>query len=100
MHCCIINRQNVVIKIPHKALEGIRTAKIIEGKTNKIPHKALEGISTAKISNIYINNSIRSDLPNIKLKICEQKRTQYFVSLIFFFFFAHIQNGQYYQRNI
>ena len=80
-------------------MEGIRTAKIIEGKTNKIPHKALEGIFTAKISNIYINNSIRSDLPKIKLKICEQKSTPYFVSL-FFFFFAHIQNGQYYQRNI
>ena len=40
-------------KTPHKALEGIRTAKIIEGKTNKIPYKALEGIRTAKISNIY-----------------------------------------------
>ena len=38
---CIINRQNVVIKIPYKALEGIRTAEIIEGKTNKIPHKTL-----------------------------------------------------------
>ena len=59
---CIINRQNVVIKIPHKALEGIRTAKIIEGKTNKIPHKALEGIRTAKISNMHINNSIRSGI--------------------------------------
>ena len=59
---CIINRQNVVIKIPYKALEGIRTAKIIEGKTNKIPHKTLEGIFTAKISNIYINNLIRSDI--------------------------------------
>ena len=41
---CIINRQNVVIKIFYKALEGIRTAKIIEGKTSKIPHKTLEGI--------------------------------------------------------
>ena len=51
---CIINRQNVVIKIPHKALEGIRTSKIIDGKTNKIPHKTLEGIFTAEISNIYI----------------------------------------------
>ena len=49
---CIINRQNVTIKIPHKTLEGIRTAKIIEGKTNKIPHKTLEGIRTAKLSNI------------------------------------------------
>ena len=56
---CIINRQNVVIKISHKALEGIRTAKIIESKTNKIPHKTLEGIFTAKVSNIHINNSIR-----------------------------------------
>ena len=36
-----------------KTLERIRTAKIIEGKTNKIPYKALEGIRTAKISNIY-----------------------------------------------
>ena len=59
---CIINRQNVVIKIPHRALEGIRAAKIIEGKTNKIPHKTLEGIFAAKISNIYINNSNRSDI--------------------------------------
>ena len=50
---CTINCQSVVIKIPHKALEGIRTAKIIEGKTNKIRYKALEGIRTAKISNIY-----------------------------------------------
>ena len=48
---CIINRQNVVIKIPHKTLERIRTAKIIEDKTNKILHKALERIRTAKISN-------------------------------------------------
>ena len=40
---CIINRQNVVIKIPHKAVEGIRAAKIIDSKTNKIPHKTLEG---------------------------------------------------------
>ena len=40
-------------KIPHKTLEGIRTAKIIEGKTNKIPHKTLEGICTAKILNIF-----------------------------------------------
>ena len=59
---CIINRQNVVIKIPHKGLERIRAAKIIEGKTNKIPHKTLEGIFAAKISNIYINNSNRSDI--------------------------------------
>ena len=44
----------VKIKTQHKTLEGIRTAKIIEGKTNKIPHKTLEGIRTAKISNIYI----------------------------------------------
>ena len=43
-----------MIKTQHKALEGTRTAKIIEGKTNKIPHKTLEGIHTAKISNIYI----------------------------------------------
>ena len=39
----------VTIKTQHKTLEGIRTAKIIEVKTNKIPHKTLEGISTAKI---------------------------------------------------
>ena len=44
----------VTIKTQHKTLEGIRTAKIIEGKTNKIPHKTLEGIRTAKILNIYI----------------------------------------------
>ena len=39
----------VTIKTYHKALERIPTAKIIEGKTNKIPHKALEGIRAAKI---------------------------------------------------
>ena len=43
----------VTIKTQHKTLEGIRTAKIIEGKTNKIPHKTLEGICTAKILNIF-----------------------------------------------
>ena len=51
---CIINRQNVVIKIPHKAVEGIRAAKIIDSKTNEIPHKTLEGTFTAKISNTCI----------------------------------------------
>ena len=51
---CIINCQNVVIKI--------HTTKIIEVKTNKIPHKTLEGISTAKILNTQINNSIRSHI--------------------------------------
>ena len=51
---CIINCQNIVIKI--------HTTKIIEGKTNKILHKTLEGILTAKILNIQINNSIRSDI--------------------------------------
>ena len=65
----------VIIKTQHKALEGIRTAKITEGRTNKIPHNALEGIRTAKILNTYINNSIRSDLTNIKLKTCEQKKS-------------------------
>ena len=45
---CIINRQNVAIKIPHKTLEGISTAKIIDGKINEIPHKTLEGTFTAK----------------------------------------------------
>ena len=40
----------VTIKTQHKTLEGIGTAKIIEGKTNKIPHTTLEGIRTAKIS--------------------------------------------------
>ena len=39
---CIINCQNVVIKI--------YMTKIIEGKTNKILHKTLEGIRTTKIS--------------------------------------------------
>ena len=51
---CIINCQNVVIKI--------HTTKLIEVKTNKILHKILEGILTAKILNIQINNSIRSDI--------------------------------------
>ena len=39
---CIINCQNVVIKI--------HTTKLIEGKTNKTLHKTLERISVAKIS--------------------------------------------------
>ena len=51
---CIINCQNVVMRI--------HTTKIIEGKTNKILYKTLEGILTAKILNIKINNSIRSDI--------------------------------------
>ena len=55
----------VTIKTQHKTLEGIRTAKIIEGKTNKIPHKALEGIRTAKILNIFNIYSI-SDIKNKK----------------------------------
>ena len=51
---CIINCQNVAIKI--------HTTKTIEGKTNKLLQKTLEGILTAKILNIQINNSIRSDI--------------------------------------
>ena len=42
--------KTVAIKTQHKTLERIRTAKIIEGKTNKIPHKTLERIRTAKVS--------------------------------------------------
>ena len=53
----------VTIKTQHKTLEGIRTAKIIEGKTNKIPHKTLEGIRTAKILNIFNIYSI-NDIKN------------------------------------
>ena len=55
---CIINCQNVVIKI--------HTAKIIEGKTNKIPHKTSEEIRTAKILNIFNIYSI-NDIKNKKL---------------------------------
>ena len=40
-------------KIPYKTLQGIRTAKIIEGKANKVPHKTLDGIRTAKMLNIF-----------------------------------------------
>ena len=53
----------VTIKTQHKTLEGIRTAKVIEGKTYKIPHKVLEGIHTAKILNtfnIYSNNDVKN----------------------------------------
>ena len=50
----------VTIKTQHKTLEGIRTAKIIEGKTNKIPHKTLEGICTAKILNMFNINDIKN----------------------------------------
>ena len=46
-------------------MEGIRTAKIIEGKTNKIPHKTLKGIRTAKILNIFNIYSI-NDIKNKK----------------------------------
>ena len=56
----------VTIKTQHKTLEGIRTAKIIEGKTNKIPHKTLEGIRTAKILNIFNIYSI-IDIKNKKI---------------------------------
>ena len=56
----------IKLKIQHLTLEGIRTAKIIEGKTNKIPHKALEGILTAKILNIFNRYSI-NDIKNEKL---------------------------------
>ena len=49
-----------------KTLERIRTAKIIEGKTNKIPHKTLEGIRTAKILNIFNIYSI-IDIKNKKI---------------------------------
>ena len=63
----------VTIKTQHKTLEGIRTAKIIEGKTNKIPHKALEGIRTAKILNIFNIYSIN----NIK------KQKKYFFSCVY-----------------
>ena len=45
--------KTIKIKTQHKTLEGIRTAKIIEAKTNKISHEALEGICTAKILNIF-----------------------------------------------
>ena len=40
----------VTIETQHKTLEGIRTAKIVEGKTNEKPHKTLGGIRTGKIS--------------------------------------------------
>ena len=56
----------VTIKTQHKTLEGIRTAKIIEGKTNKIPHKTLEGIHTAKILNKFNIYSI-NDIKNKKI---------------------------------
>ena len=47
-------------------MEGIRTAKIIEGKTNKIPDKTLEGTRTAKILNIFNICSI-NDIKNKKI---------------------------------
>ena len=53
----------IKIKTQHKTLAGIRTSKIIEGKTNKIPHKTLEGIRAAKILyifNIYDINDIKN----------------------------------------
>ena len=56
-------------KITHKTLEGIRTAKIIESKTNKIPHKTLEGICTAKILNMFNIYSI-NDIKNKKIFSC------------------------------
>ena len=56
----------IKIKTQHNTLEGIRTAKRIEGKTNKIPHKALEGICTAKMLNIFNIYSI-NDIKNKKI---------------------------------
>ena len=56
----------IKIKTQHKTLEGIRTAKIVEGKTNEIPHKNLEGICTAKILNIFNIYSI-NDIKNKKI---------------------------------
>ena len=44
-------------------MEGIRTVNIIEDKKNKIPHKTLEGIRAAKmlnIFNIYSINNIKN----------------------------------------
>ena len=58
--------KTVTIKTQHKNLEGIRTAEIIEGKTNKIPHKTFEGIFTAKILNIFNTYSI-NDIKKKKL---------------------------------
>ena len=55
----------VTIKTQHKTLEGIRTAKMIEGKKNKIPYKTLEGIRTAKMLNIFNIYSI-NDIKNKK----------------------------------
>ena len=55
-------------------MEGIRTAKIIEGKTNKIPYKILEGRRTAKILNrfnIYSINDIKK--PKIIFFLCIYK---------------------------
>ena len=46
--------KRIKIKTQHKILKGIRTATIIDVKTNKIPHKTLDGIHTAKILNIYV----------------------------------------------
>ena len=56
----------VTIKTWHKALGGIRTAKIIDHKTNKIPHKILKRIRTAKILNIFNVYSI-NDIENKKI---------------------------------
>ena len=46
-------------------MERIRAAKIIEAKTNRIPHKTLERIRAAKILNIFSIYSI-NDTKNKK----------------------------------
>ena len=56
----------IKVKTQHKTLEAIHMEKIIEGKTNKIPHKVLEGIRTAKILNIC-NIYSMNDIKNIKI---------------------------------
>ena len=61
-------------------MEGTRTAKIIEGKTNEIPRKTLEGIRTAKILNIFNIYSI-NDIKKQKRKALERELNCVFIRI-------------------
>ena len=61
-------------------MEGTRTAKIIEGKTNKIPRRTLEGIRTAKILNIFNIYSI-NDIKKQRQKSLEREINCVFIRI-------------------
>ena len=73
----------VTIKTQHKALKGIRTAKIIEVKQIKYLTRLWRGYVQQK----YHNEISQLDLTyKHKLKMCVQKSAQCFLSLKNYFF--------------